>query len=193
MATPAPKDARHDLAGASTLGNLFPIHVLIATYDRDTLLERTLRTLAAAERPDGFESIYVVENGPPGGAEGICRRMAAELPIRFHHIEQSGKSRANQWAIEQIRTGFVIFFDDDVRVDPRTLVAYAAAASEGARLTVFLASSCALVLCSAVAVGAAAWLGRAVPVVWLERGGALLFIVLGCWFMWRSFQAAPVA
>ncbi len=131
MATPAPKDARHDLAGASTLGNLFPIHVLIATYDRDTLLERTLRTLAAAERPDGFESIYVVENGPPGGAEGICRRMAAELPIRFHHIEQSGKSRANQWAIEQIRTGFVIFFDDDVRVDPRTLVAYAAAASEG--------------------------------------------------------------
>jgi len=69
----------------------------------------------------------------------------------------------------------------------------AAAASEGARLTVFLASSCALVLCSAVAVGAAAWLGRAVPVMWLERAGALLFIVLGCWFMWRSFQAAPVA
>ena len=106
-------------------------HVVIATYYGATLLERTLRSLAAAERPDGLESIHVVENGPPGAAESICRRMAAELPIRYHHIEPSGKSRALQWAVERIGTGLVIFFDDDVRIDPRTLVAYAAAASEG--------------------------------------------------------------
>jgi putative Ca2+/H+ antiporter (TMEM165/GDT1 family) len=66
----------------------------------------------------------------------------------------------------------------------------AAAASEGARWTVFLASATALVACSAVAVGAAAAVGRAVPVVWLERGGGVMFVVLGVWFLWRSFHPA---
>ena len=75
--------------------------------------------------------------------------------------------------------------------DKTQLATLGAAAVPGrARLTVFLASACALVLSSAVAVTAAAWIGRAVLVAWPEWGSALLFIVLGVWFMWRSFHAA---
>ncbi|MHC4821728.1 MAG: TMEM165/GDT1 family protein [Planctomycetota bacterium] len=63
-----------------------------------------------------------------------------------------------------------------------------AAASEDSRWTVFAASSVALVTCSAIAVGAAAWIGKAVPLAWIERAGGVMFLVLGAWFLWRSFH-----
>jgi putative Ca2+/H+ antiporter (TMEM165/GDT1 family) len=62
----------------------------------------------------------------------------------------------------------------------------AASASDGGKLTVFLGSSLALIACSAMAVLVGAALGRYVPLVWLERAGGILFIVLGVWTLWKS-------
>jgi putative Ca2+/H+ antiporter (TMEM165/GDT1 family) len=64
----------------------------------------------------------------------------------------------------------------------------AAAASESGKLAVFLGSAGALVACSALAVVAGAALGKVVPLVWLERFGGVLFVALGAWTLWKSFQ-----
>jgi putative Ca2+/H+ antiporter (TMEM165/GDT1 family) len=63
----------------------------------------------------------------------------------------------------------------------------AASASDSGRLTVFLGSAAALVACSALAVVAGAAIGKVAPLVWLERLGGLLFVVLGVWTIWKSF------
>lgn len=64
----------------------------------------------------------------------------------------------------------------------------AASASDSGKLTVFLASSAALVACSAMAVVAGAAIGKVVPLVWLERLGGVLFVAIGAWTLWKSFS-----
>lgn len=64
----------------------------------------------------------------------------------------------------------------------------AASASDQGKLAVFLGSSLALIACSAMAVLAGAAIGKVVPLVWLERAGGVLFVVLGVWTLWKSFR-----
>lgn len=73
--------------------------------------------------------------------------------------------------------------------DKTQLATFGAAAGAGAgrRLTVFAASALALVASSALAVLAGGWIGKHVPPHWLERAGGTIFVVLGVWFLWRSF------
>jgi Ca2+/H+ antiporter, TMEM165/GDT1 family len=72
--------------------------------------------------------------------------------------------------------------------DKTQLAAFGAAAmSQGGRWTVFAGSAAALVATSALAVAAGASLGKAVPLVWLERAGGVLFVGLGVWTLWKSF------
>jgi GT2 family glycosyltransferase len=103
-------------------------HVALATHDRPELLARTLASLAAAARPPGFEQVIVVETGAGGEAKAVCDRFAGALPLLHHPADHAGKSRALQWALERIGSGFVLFLDDDVRVSPEILGAYAEAA-----------------------------------------------------------------
>lgn len=56
--------------------------------------------------------------------------------------------------------------------------------------SIFLGSSAALVLCSALAVVGGAALTKVVPLVWLERGGASLLVVIGVLMLWRSWHPA---
>ena len=105
-------------------------HVVLTTHERCDLLARTLSSLAAAARPEGFERVVVVENGANEGARAVCERHASQLPLAYHRVAHPGKSRALQWAVSQLRTGFVLFLDDDVRVAPELLESYAEAARE---------------------------------------------------------------
>jgi putative Ca2+/H+ antiporter (TMEM165/GDT1 family) len=61
-----------------------------------------------------------------------------------------------------------------------------AASQEGGRLSVFAGSALALIATSLIAVVAGAAIGKAVPPVWLERAGGVLFLVLGAWTLWNA-------
>jgi len=108
------------------------LYVVIATYDRSPLLRRTLESLAAADRPESFQRVIVVENGSDAGARQVCEQVADQIPCQYIHRAEAGKSRALQYVMEQLGSGFAFFTDDDVRVTPNLLTAYAeAAAREG--------------------------------------------------------------
>lgn len=104
------------------------LSVLIATAHRPDLLERTLDSVADARRPSGLRRVVVVENGDSRSAAEVCSRFAGRLPIECHHVAERGKGAATQHGLEAIGSGLVVFFDDDVRVAPEVLTAYAAAA-----------------------------------------------------------------
>lgn len=103
------------------------IHLVICTHGRPRLLQRTLDSLARMERPANFARLWVVENGSDAGARKLCEKFTA-LPTAYLRLDQPGKSRALQQAIERIARGLVVFTDDDVRVNREWLTAYAAAA-----------------------------------------------------------------
>ncbi|NNF57144.1 MAG: glycosyltransferase, partial [Rhodothermaceae bacterium] len=110
-----------------------PLTVLIPTHGRATLLARTLDSLAECDRPDAYRETVVVENGPPAGARDLVARAAEAHPglrLRYLHVERANKSHALNEALATVEQGLVVFFDDDVRLSPGVLVAYAEAAAE---------------------------------------------------------------
>ena len=102
-------------------------NIVIPTHCRCKLLKRTLTSLANAIRPEGFEHVIVIENGSNDGANNICKQFSNELPLIYKHQIQSGKGRALQSVMEELKNGFALFLDDDVRVCSDLLTNYSAA------------------------------------------------------------------
>ena len=106
------------------------MNVVICTHGRCELIGRTLDSLSKARRPEGFECVWVIENGSDSGTRNVCKRVAAHLPLEYIHLKEQGKSRALQYALDRIGNGLVVFTDDDVRVNEGIFQAYAQAAFE---------------------------------------------------------------
>jgi hypothetical protein len=103
--------------------------VLIAACGQPALLQRTLRSLAACEKPAGFGGVIVVENGPRCGLEAIVGSFAAECGFQYRYSEPPNKSLALNRALRDLGDALVVLTDDDVLAAPQTLVAYADAAA----------------------------------------------------------------
>ena len=102
---------------------------VIPTHGRPDLLGRTLASVAACARPAGYGGCLVVENGPRAGAEAVVAGAARAHPgagFRYLHHGRANKSAALNAALAGVPDGALcVFFDDDVRVEPGTLAAYA--------------------------------------------------------------------
>jgi len=105
--------------------------VVIATHRRLEMLRRTLDSLAAAEWPEEFVQAVVVENGPAIGAADVCAQFPA-IPLTHIHQPAAGLSMARNTGLRSLRAdvSFVVFFDDDVFVEPNALRSYMASFQE---------------------------------------------------------------
>ena len=114
--------------------------VLIPTHGRPTLLGRTLASLGACRLPEGYAETVVVENGSRAGAEAVVAEAAEAHPhlrLRYLHVERANKSHALNEALATVGEGLAVFFDDDVRLEPGVLEAYAKAAEAHPARTFF--------------------------------------------------------
>ena len=105
-----------------------PLYVLIAACGQPDLLRRTLRSLAACEKPASYAGVIVAENGPRAGLDDVLAEFPATCSFVYRYSEPPNKSLALNRALFPIAGALVIFTDDDVQVPARTLVAYADAA-----------------------------------------------------------------
>lgn len=103
------------------------MQILIATAGRSDLLRRTLDTLVACEKPADFEGVVVVENGGEPTAKTLVEEYASPLNARHLFEPVGNKNRALNRGLRSIASGLVVLFDDDVRIDPGNLQAYARA------------------------------------------------------------------
>lgn len=103
--------------------------IIIPTCQRGELLERTLQCLVDADLPDTLKRVYVVENGKKEQAETKIERFRAMLPLEYRYTPVGSKSHALNLVLEECPGEFVVFFDDDVRIDPGCVRAYADAAA----------------------------------------------------------------
>ena len=101
--------------------------VVIPTSNRADLLQRTLISLADCKLPDIYRETIVVENGPRKVAESIAKRFQEKLNLKYIYLTDGNKSHALNSALATIDNALVVFFDDDVRMEPGILEAYAEA------------------------------------------------------------------
>lgn len=106
------------------------LSVVIPTAGRPDLLERTLRSLGQCGLPEGYRGVWVVENGAAAGARAVVGACRDELKARYLHVERPNKSHALNVALGRLESSLVVFLDDDVRVSPSLLEAYADAAGQ---------------------------------------------------------------
>lgn len=103
--------------------------VVIATAGRPGLLRRTLESLAACRKPDVFHRTIIVENGSKRGAEEVVRFCHPSLNAHYIYQSEGNKCLALNKSLEMVTDSLIFFTDDDVRIHPNTLCAYAEAAA----------------------------------------------------------------
>ncbi|MDX1811677.1 MAG: glycosyltransferase family 2 protein [Gammaproteobacteria bacterium] len=92
------------------------IDVCIATYKRQHLLKQLLEKLAVQETGGEFlYSAIVVDNDSDKSAQGLVRKLSAELSISIFYYSQPIKniSKTRNTAIDHATGNYIAFIDDD--------------------------------------------------------------------------------
>ncbi|RWM27466.1 glycosyltransferase family 2 protein [Mesorhizobium sp.] len=107
------------------------IDICICTFRRPELAD-TLRSIAALEKPTGFEiGIVVADNDDEPSAQALVKALAQELklPIRYRHAPARNISIARNACLDASVSDFVAFIDDDETATPDWLVELVATAA----------------------------------------------------------------
>lgn len=104
------------------------MNALLATHGRPDLLKETLESLLSSS-PAILSKIVVVENGGDFGSREIVERCNRDGRLIFTSISKANKSLALNAGVELCDDGLIFLTDDDVIIQPDTLVAYQVASS----------------------------------------------------------------
>ena len=114
----------------------FPtVSVLIATYNRAALLGETLDTLATSKvSTDVAWEVVVIDNNSTDTTRDVVlsRRAAYPVPLRYLFEARQGRSAALNAGVAATASSYLLFTDDDVRVDAGWLMAGTRALAAGA-------------------------------------------------------------
>lgn len=102
--------------------------IIVATYNRPSLVQKMLKSLAECEFSNEDIEIIVAENGKKTGTEEVCRANPVGGRVRYTFIEAACKSLALNAAIKGSDADFFIFFDDDLTFPKQILSTYVSAA-----------------------------------------------------------------
>lgn len=93
--------------------------VLIATYNRAALLDRTLDSLRRLRLRDRRWEVIVVDNNSTDATRGIVERHARDFPVPLCYLLEArqGRSSALNAGIAAARGAVIAMTDDDVIVD----------------------------------------------------------------------------
>lgn len=101
------------------------LSVVVCTWNRGASLSRTLRSIADADKPRQAEwEVVVVDNNSTDDTAAVVRRLADTLPVRHVFEPAPGLSHARNRAAAEAAGDYIVWTDDDVRVDRDWLVAY---------------------------------------------------------------------
>ncbi|MDX8431860.1 MULTISPECIES: glycosyltransferase family 2 protein [Mesorhizobium] len=111
-------------------GNTRSIDICVCTFRRLELAD-TLRSIAAMDRPAGFEiGVVVADNDDQPSAQPLVKALAQELklPIRYRHAPARNISIARNACLDASVSDLVAFIDDDETASVRWLAELVATA-----------------------------------------------------------------
>jgi glycosyltransferase involved in cell wall biosynthesis len=114
------------------------VSVLICTWNRAALLDKTLDEVARLRVPAGVDwEVLVVNNACTDDTDAVLARHVPLLPLTRLHEPRPGKAHAANLAVQHSRGDLLVWTDDDVRLDPGWLQAYVHAADQWPRAGFF--------------------------------------------------------
>ena len=106
------------------------ISVLIPTYNRADVLQKTLEDMCALEISEGFAEIIIVDNNSNDNTKNIIESFCDRLPVRYCFESKQGQNAARVKAVELAQGELFVFTDDDVTPTKDWLKKYAVAAEK---------------------------------------------------------------
>jgi glucosyl-dolichyl phosphate glucuronosyltransferase len=100
------------------------VTVLICTYNRASLLDASLESLAACVAPAGGFEVLVVDNASIDSTAAVveARRAGYPVPLRYLFEGRPGKSHALNTGLAAT-ADIILFTDDDIQAPPRWIAA----------------------------------------------------------------------
>ena len=96
------------------------VSVLIATYNRRDLLDRSLECLFRQDYPKDQYEIIVVDDGSSDGTQKMVEGKSPSCGLKYlKHKERKGQSKAKNLGISYAQGEVIIFIDDDVFCPPQ--------------------------------------------------------------------------
>ncbi|MET0387984.1 MAG: glycosyltransferase [Polyangiales bacterium] len=111
--------------------------VVIATYNRGTLLVRLLEDLAA-QRAAGVFEVVIVDDGSEPPARPLCEARRWPFPLRFIEQANTGQARARHRGISATAADIVVITDDDMALPPDFIAEHRALHAAGAEVVLGL-------------------------------------------------------
>jgi len=111
--------------------------VAVCTWNRAPLLERTLASLFAMQRPRAEWELIVVDNNSTDDTPATLARWTTRLPLRVVTERKQGLSHARNAAIDAASGDYILWTDDDVQVSDRWLLAYERAIERHPAVAIF--------------------------------------------------------
>ena len=96
------------------------VSVVIPTYNRESVLRRTLASLAVQSLSAGRFDVCVVDDGSSDGTASIAAE-AFPFALRVLRLPRQGPTAARNAGAQNSRGEVLIFLDDDIRPAPNTL------------------------------------------------------------------------
>ena len=110
------------------------LSVVVPTYQRREVLERTLPTILDQGLPPGTFEVVVVVDGSTDGTAEMLRERFADRPVRALLLANAGPAAARNAGIRAARGELVLLLDDDLLCPPGLLAAHLAAHAPGPRV-----------------------------------------------------------
>jgi len=96
------------------------VSVVIATYNRRDILERSLEYLFRQDYPKDQYEIIVVDDGSSDGTQKMVEEKNPSCGLKYlKHKERRGQSKAKNLGINHAQGKVIIFIDDDVLCPPQ--------------------------------------------------------------------------
>jgi glycosyltransferase involved in cell wall biosynthesis len=90
------------------------ISVVIPTYNRGALIEKTVASVLAQDLPPEEVEVLIVDDGSTDDTWDVLQQLYGENPrIRLFHLENGGVARARNFGLQEARGEFIAYLDHD--------------------------------------------------------------------------------
>ncbi len=109
------------------------LSVVMPTYNRAALLERTVNQLFETQRSFADWELLVVDDGSTDATPRMLERLAHRWPLRWQSQANRGPGAGRNAAVAQAQGELLVFIGDDIFVSPHFLTAHWAAYRQAPR------------------------------------------------------------
>ena len=103
---------------------MYMFTLAICTYNRSSLLDLALGSLAACDSPSSAWELLLIDNNSHDATRTVAESYKGRLPLRYIFEPQQGLSAARNRGLHECRAEVLLFTDDDLRFDQNWLVDY---------------------------------------------------------------------